>query len=206
MLGDGYMVKKGPKAYRFELEQADFHQAWVYQTKRELNLTDTKVTTRYKRATNSKDPNAKTLCYRFGSNSINYKPIWEDFYLLKEDFIEKYAYFGKANKYQAKRIPDDLKLNGTVLYHWYMGDGTLYGNSRPTLCTDGYAMDDLAKVVLPELLRLGIKAELKFLKKPSYTEGINGYRVVVDKESAATFFNLIGPCTTKGFDHKWSKQ
>lgn len=201
MLGDGYMRKIG-KTVQFEIEQAFHHKEWVEQLKPLLGLENRPTESRYKQATNGAKGN-KTLCYRFFKTNKAFIPIWESFYLPKKDYMEKYGYFSKQNVRQAKIIPINIELTPLVLYHWYLGDGTLKGK-RPVFCTLGFPKKELEKLI-PKFEKLGIKAELKFTDIPQYTRGSNGYQIYVSANSADKFFKLIGPCITSGFEHKWRK-
>lgn len=205
MLGDGYMYSSsntGKHSARFEIEQAFHHKEWIEQLKLLLGLENRPTESRYKQATNGKKGN-KTLCYRFYKTNKSFLPIWKNFYLPKKDYIEKYGYFSKQNIRQAKTIPTDIKLTPLVLYHWYVGDGTLKGK-RPVYCTLGFPKTELEKLI-PKFKKLGIEAELKFTNIDQYTEGMNGYQIFIAADSADKFFKLIGPCTTPGFEHKWRK-
>lgn len=199
MLGDGYMYKTGSSA-GFEIEQAVHHKHWIIQLQGLLGLQKSKLETRYKKATNGKKGN-KTLCYRVRKVNKAFNPMWEDFYLPKRTFENLYGYFGTQNKTHAKTIPPDLILTSTVLYHWYCGDGTLKGK-RPVFCTQGFPLPELKKLI-PKFKEIGI--DIKLIKDPgdSHIGGISGYEIVVKLKSSDKFFELIGPCVTPGFEHKW---
>ncbi len=203
MLGDGYLCRSGKRSASLQLEQAIHHKDWVEKVKPMLNLTNTKVETRWKTATNGAKGN-KTLCYRIRKGNSAFYDFWERFYLTKEDFKNQYNYFSTKNKTQAKVIPADIKLTPTVLLHWYYGDGTLYSKNRPALCTQGFPKSNLEDVLIPKLRELGLEAELRFDNGGQYEEDNHGYMIIINSESGAKFFELIGPCTMNGFQHKWS--
>jgi len=200
MLGDGYMMKSGKNSANFQLEQAHFHKDWVYQIKDLLEL-DCKIYTRYKTATNGTKGN-KCLCYRFIKAGKVFKELHERFYIPKHCFDIAFNYESSTSVKQTKIIPLDLQLTPISLYHWYMGDGTLKGKC-PALCTQGFPKVQLEKYIIPQLEQMGIKATLSFINREQYNKKTHGYVVIVKRGSSETFFNMIGPCITDGFQHKW---
>lgn len=204
MLGDGYMCKSGERSASFQLEQAIQHKEWVEQLKTELGLETCKTETRYKTATNRTEGN-KTLCYRFRKANPVFHSIWKSFYIPKKEFKEKFGFLSTKNKSQVKIVPNDIELTSTVLYHWYMGDGTLLSANRPAFCAQGFPKAEIDEKLVPQFEKLGIKVEVKHDSSGGYEEGVNGYMIAVKPESGPDFFKMIGPCRTEGFEHKWRK-
>jgi hypothetical protein len=94
-----------------------------------------------------------------------------------------------------KQLPKDLKIDKTLLLHWYLDDGSL--------ATKGgvyFAADDFTYKEVDEL-----KGKIEnFL---GYQLGIHknekNFRIYIPKKNASNFFKLIGKCPVNCFSYKW---
>ncbi len=102
-----------------------------------------------------------------------------------------------------KRVPEDLRLNRTVLLHWYLGDGCLgfrgRGRTRPmiVLATNSFPLEDQHKLQ-DKLLALDIKSSIV------QSRGGYGYRLHVN--DVAPFFAVLGECPrelAQVYGYKW---
>lgn len=114
---------------------------------------------------------------------------------IHEDFsgiFDKFYYFNEEKGKYKKRIPEDLKINPTVLLHWFLGDGSAsqYVDKKGKKHTDIYFSTfdfneyDLSRIVIPQLNEMGIFCKVK-LKK-------SGPILVVYAESYKRFYEIIG--------------
>lgn len=128
--------------------------------------------------------------YLRSKNHPDFKEIYDDFY---------YDLNGKRKK----RIPKNLQINGTVLLHWFLGDGcaSSYVNKNGKTCNSieiaacGFNIDDLYRIVLPQLNLMGIKCKIKDKK--------SGPVIIVYRESYERFYEVIGDCPVDCYKYKF---
>lgn len=86
---------------------------------------------------------------------------------------------------QGNKIIPNIKLNATILLHWYLGDGTYSpGNKRIRLSACNFEKTQIEEIILPQLKSLGLKASLHGKTKT--------YRIYIWKRSHDSFFKIIG--------------
>jgi len=114
------------------------------------------------------------------------------------------------NKDNQKIIPDDLKINGTVLLNWFMDDGSAiihhhkrknkkYNNENLyiSLATNGFYKKDVAKLIQKINKGLGLKGTLTRSKYGF------GYSIVFPENQVDKFYRIIGNCPVKSMQYKW---
>jgi hypothetical protein len=123
------------------------------------------------------------------------KWAWQSATRTSEDLLpQRERWYPKGVR--AKLIPEDLKLTPTIVRLWYLGDGSLYTGRGcyVQISTGDFSESSLRDTILPQLLTLGIEAE------------IHGKdRVYVAGKSTGAFFDLIGKeSPIKCYDYKFA--
>ena len=111
------------------------------------------------------------------------------------------------DKDNQKIIPDDLKINKTVLLHWFMDDGSAiihHHNNKSknenlyiSLATNGFYKKDVVKLIQKVYEELGLKGTLMGSK-----HGF-GYTIVFPENQVDKLYKIIGPCPVKSMQYKW---
>lgn len=182
LLGDGSMIihKNGTNAYFAYLSKSKEHVEYVCQ-----DLLD----------------------FAVEGHEIAYSEIYDN---RTQRTYEQYNYRSIANStfteiynkwYSSKKhIPSDLILTPTVCLIWYLGDGTLASQSTRTrgeifLCTDSFEKNEIETILLPQLSQFS----------PTLSQhGNNQYRIRIPRFYTKAFFDYIGPCPVKDYQHKWA--
>ena len=105
---------------------------------------------------------------------------------LKDLLSFHYRYYQDGRK----DLPNDFKLTPLKLKYWYYGDGHLVNKKTPIICSLLFNKKKLKKILLPQLEKLGIKANLQ------------KNRIYVKKESAERFFEIVGE-PISCYKYKW---
>jgi len=94
-----------------------------------------------------------------------------------------------------KIVPADLRLTRTMCLHWYLGDGYVeQGTVKFSTC--GFAAEEV-NLLAAALTTLGFKSALN--------RRSGGHFVIrMAKSAAPRFLEWIGPCPTRGYEHKWA--
>jgi DNA-binding XRE family transcriptional regulator len=126
---------------------------------------------------------------------INKCPFPE-FLLLREKW-----YIERLNKHAQKIIPKDLKLNSTVLLHWYLGDGCLIRRKNDenrvpfiVLATNTFSKEDV-DFLIQKLKELNLNFyPVKY--KSGFTKKASGYCLYSNTQDGTPFrfFKLMGEC------------
>lgn len=104
-----------------------------------------------------------------------------------------------------RQPPSDLKIDPTVLLHWFMDDGSSYHRRREskikqiviTLSCEGFKLDKI-HMLCGILCR---DSKLPFKVSPC-NSGCR-YRITLSQGYSKRFFEYIGPCPVKSFEYKW---
>ena len=103
-----------------------------------------------------------------------------------------------------KEVPCDLRLTPLMCKHWYIGDGTLPKNKKPslsiTLCTHAFSCANINYLIC-QLGKLNIIARMNVYSKmkSQYVIRINGKYVIL-------FLNMVGNSPTHSYEYKWDTQ
>ncbi len=90
-----------------------------------------------------------------------------------------------------KKIPN-IRLNPTVVLHWYLGDGTLDNRKGAILCTDNFARSGVVKLI--SMLRtIGIQ---------SFVDKVRN-RIIIPNRQVYEFLQYIGLSPVSSMVHKW---
>jgi len=92
-----------------------------------------------------------------------------------------------------KVVPRDLRISPECVLNWFLCDGSCSptrGNAQLILCTDAFAPADL------DFLR-------DLLAGADIDATVCGKRLRVRQNSAARFYDYIGPCPVSCFAYKW---
>jgi len=106
--------------------------------------------------------------------------IFDQFYEIKKDNRKR------------KKIPENLVIDGIVLLHWFLGDGTsnYYVDKKGKVCWDvsiaaqGFKEDDLNRIVIPQLNKMGITCCVK--------KGKSGCTIRFYAEAYRRLYEVIG--------------
>jgi len=108
-----------------------------------------------------------------------------------QDFLNihsKFYYYNTNKKKMKKKIPIDLKINETILLHWFLGDGHSYigkDNSKEiAISACDFNEDDLERIVIPQIINMGINCRVKKRKQ--------GPVIKFYAESYENFYKKIG--------------
>lgn len=105
-----------------------------------------------------------------------------------------------------KHIPNDLVLTPLVCLIWYIGDGSLLGNSKNAsqeikISTNCFNKEELERIVIPQLKEFN--PYLSFAGISS--NGKEQYVIKIrPKEKAIKFLDYIGKCPFQDYQYKWN--
>lgn len=112
------------------------------------------------------------------------------------------SYYKRWYNNGKKIIPNDFVITSESLLHAYLGDGYLtYGDAGNKICisTHCFNVDDIKKIVIPQLIKIGIGSGLDCRNTHQYILRIHWS----DREN---FFNFIGKSPVKCFEYKWPEE
>ena len=118
-------------------------------------------------------------------------------------------WYPESNDFK-KLIPDSLKIDETVLLHWFMDDGYSYWANakgkykylRIQFATQCFTKDSIDKLSSKIKDSLGLKINPRYHQRHGKIKGY-GYFMELSQSQNHDFFDLIGPCPVPSMAYKW---
>ena len=98
----------------------------------------------------------------------------------------------------SKTLPSEFKLNPVNLLHWYICDGTLEHEVRPTIDMM-WTSRESAELLHSQVEDLVGGVEIYRYEK----DGKEYHRISINKTKAGEFFRVIGDCPVESYKYKW---
>lgn len=96
-----------------------------------------------------------------------------------------------------KIIPQNIKITSITMLFWYLGDGGLQTGERSQyikIGTDAFSIENINEII-PQLKKFSpIIYKIGEKKHP---------RLYIKRNKIEDFFNFIGPCPIKCYNHRW---
>lgn len=96
-----------------------------------------------------------------------------------------------------KRIPKDLEITPLRILHWWIGDGSLRGETSGILCTDCFPIED-QKILIEKInSTINVNAHIVPIAK-------GFYRIFIPAQDMLKFLQYMGSPPFKSIEYKWN--